>query len=169
MALLVAVPAGVICSRMGLLDGLWIMLAAIWVVRLYARSTAPLQVTTSAGARIGLVTGLLAGWLVVAIDCGGLWIERYVLHQGGQIDSDFARAMEPALQLNQQMLAGLGNAGGEAGAAMQSMKALLFSPEGRAGMLLGGSLFSVAIIVFFAVVGGALGARLAPRLRRPEA
>lgn len=169
MALLVALPAGIICSRMGALDWVWIMLAALWVVRLYARRIAPLSVTTGAGARIGLVTGLLTGWLVLAIDCAVLWSQRYLLHQGSQIDSQFEQAMEPGLRLNQQMLQNLGTAGGQVQSQVASMKAFIFSPEGRAGMLLAGSLMSLVILVFFAVVGGALGARLVPRLRRPEA
>jgi len=169
MAVLVAIPAGVVCSRMSALDWIWIMLAAIWVVRLYARRTAAAGLTTGVGARIGLVTGLLTGWLVMAIDCASFWAQRYLLHQGAQIDSDFDRAMEPGLRFNEQMLQNLGSASGAAAASMQNLKAFIFSPEGRAGMLLSGILISLAIMVFFAVVGGALGARFVPRLRRPEA
>jgi hypothetical protein len=169
MAVLVAIPAGVICSQTGALDWIWIMLAAIWVVRLYARRTAGVGLTAGVGARIGLVTGLLTGWLVMAIDCGGFWAQRYLLHQGAQIDADFVRAMEPGLKLNQQMLESVGSAGGAAAATIENLKAFIFSPEGRAGMLLGGILISLAIMVLFAVVGGALGARFVPRLRRPEA
>jgi hypothetical protein len=47
-------------------------------------------------------------------------------------------------------------------------KAWLLSPEGRAGSMLGFILFLVAALVLFAVGGGALGARLLARSRRPE-
>jgi hypothetical protein len=48
------------------------------------------------------------------------------------------------------------------------LKAWLLSPEGRAGFVLGGVLFLVVGLLFFAVGGGALGARLLARSRRPQ-
>jgi hypothetical protein len=44
----------------------------------------------------------------------------------------------------------------------------LLSPEGRAGSMLSAILLLVAILIFFAVGGGALGARLQARTRRPQ-
>lgn len=169
MALLVAIPAGALCSRMGSLDWIWIMIAAVWVVRLYARRTAPLRVTAGVGARIGLVTGLLTGWLMLAIACGQEWVQRYMLHQGGQLDAEFERGLQPSIALNQQLMMNMGMASAEAAHAVQNFKAFVLSPEGRAGFFLGAMLFSLAFVVFFAMVGGALGARLTPQLRRPEA
>ena len=46
-------------------------------------------------------------------------------------------------------------------------KGWLLSPEGRAGSMLGAILLLVAALIFFAVGGGALGARFQARARRP--
>ena len=87
-ALLLAVPAGLLSSgsrRWAFwagLDGC----AAAWAVVLYMRSQRPAWITIGAGARIGLVTGLLAGWLAFAVSGGALFVERFVLHQSSQID-----------------------------------------------------------------------------------
>jgi hypothetical protein len=169
VAMLVAIPAGVVCSRIGALDWVWITLATIWVVRIYARRTGSLGVTAGMGARIGLVTGLLTGWLVLGINGSELWVRRYMLHQGAQIDTEIEQTLQPGIALNQQMLTSMGVASGEAAKAVQNLRAFVFSPEGRAGYILGAILFGAAILVFFAMIGGALGARLAPQLRRPEA
>lgn len=168
-AVLVAIPAGVLCSRMGALDWIWIMLAAVWVVRLYARRVATLRVTASVGVRIGLVMGVLTSWLVLAIHGGELWVRRYMMHQGGQIDVEIEQTLQPGIQMNQQLMTNMGMASGEVASAIQKMKAVMLSPEGRAGYILGAVLMGLAFLVFFAMVGGALGARLAPQLRRPEA
>jgi hypothetical protein len=47
-------------------------------------------------------------------------------------------------------------------------KSWLLSPEGRAGWVFGAMLLFVAGLLAFAVAGGALGARLLARTRRPE-
>jgi len=173
MALLVAIPAGMVCSRMSPLGLIWMLLAAVWVVRLYARRTASSRVTARVGARIGFVTGLLTGWLALAIDCVDLWFERYVRHQGGQIDSDMeqivAQALEPMTRFQQQLQASAGHAGVQVVSSIPDVKAFFLSPDGRAGMLIGSLFFSLAFMALFAVAGGALGARMAPRLGRPQA
>jgi hypothetical protein len=48
------------------------------------------------------------------------------------------------------------------------MKAWLMPPEGRAGWLLAAVLMLAMALLLFAVAGGALGARLVARSRRPE-
>src|SRR5580658_6356990 len=67
--LMLAVPAGILCPilyPMGFL-GLFLMaLAAYWAVVLYVRSERLAWITVGAGARIGLVTGLLTSWLAAA-------------------------------------------------------------------------------------------------------
>src|SRR5579871_2968437 len=137
MALLVAIPAGMVCSRMSPLGLIWMLLAAVWVVRLYARRTASLKVTARVGARIGFVTGLLTGWLALAIDCVDLWIERYVRHQGGQIDTEMeqivAQALEPMTRFQQQLQASAGHAGVQVVSSIPDVKAFFLSPDGRAG------------------------------------
>ena len=47
-------------------------------------------------------------------------------------------------------------------------KVLMLSPEGRAGSMLFNTLLLAMIVLAFAVGGGALGARLLGRPRRPQ-
>jgi hypothetical protein len=64
-ALALAVPAGMLCSLfspVSIFGLLWMTVAAAWVVALYLRSQRPAWITIGAGARIGLVTGLLGAW-----------------------------------------------------------------------------------------------------------
>ena len=58
---------------------------------------------------------------------------------------------------------GLGDA-----AQMQAQKAWMLSPWGHAGFVAFGFAFNSVFLLLFAVAGGALGARLLARTRRPE-
>jgi len=48
------------------------------------------------------------------------------------------------------------------------MKTWLLSPTGRGGWALGALSFLIAGLLIFAVAGGAVGARVLARTRRPE-
>src|ERR1700733_3888890 len=75
-ALLLAVPAGLLSSGLsplGLFGLFWMAAAAAWAVVLYVRGQGPAWITIGAGARIGLVTGLLAAWLAFSISGGTLF------------------------------------------------------------------------------------------------
>ena len=88
-ALILAVPAGLLCSIMSpvsILCFLWISAAASWAVVLYMRSQRSGWVTIGAGARIGLVTGLLGAWTAAAATGISLFVMRFILHQGKQFD-----------------------------------------------------------------------------------
>ena len=78
-ALMLAVPAGLLCSMLSPVSifGLLLMAAAAaWAVVLYVRSQRPAWITIGAGARIGLVTGVLGGWTgcritgITCLPCG---------------------------------------------------------------------------------------------------
>jgi hypothetical protein len=163
-AMMLAVPAGLLCSLFSPVNifGLFLMaLAAFWAVVLYVRSQRPAWITTGAGARIGLVTGLLGGWMAAAATGITLFVMRFSLHQGKEFDDTWQTLIND--QVSRQWAA--------AGVDAQSIveyKAWLLSPEGRVGMMLGLILFLVTALIFFAVGGGALGARLLARSRRPE-
>jgi hypothetical protein len=135
--------------------------AAAWAVALYMRSQRPAWITIGAGARIGLVTGLLGGWMAAAATGMTLFAMRFWLHQGKTLDNTWQTIITD--QVSRQWES--------AGVDAQSIaiyKAWLLSPEGRAGSMLGAILLLVAALVFFAVGGGALGARFQARTRRPE-
>ena len=119
-ALILAVPAGLLSSDAtlaGHLGVLWMTAAAAWAVVLYLRSQPPAWITAGAGARIGLVTGLLAGWLAFCVSGCKLFVLRYVFHQSRQIDADWKAYVEASQQLTAQM--GIGDA-----AQMQAQKIL---------------------------------------------
>ena len=85
----------------------WMAAAAAWAVALYVRGQRPAWITIGAGARIGLVTGLLAAWLAFTVSGGVLFVERFVLHHSSQIDSEWKSRVEMSQQMTQQWAAEL--------------------------------------------------------------
>jgi hypothetical protein len=168
-ALALAVPAGLLSSGISPLSVLgifWMAAASAWAVTLYLRSQRPAWITAGAGARIGLVTGLIAGWLAFGISGAGLFVTRVILHQGGQIDSAWREFVEKDQQLSQQWLTQM-SVPTEA-AQLNAQKNWMLSPEGHAGFQTVGLVWDCALLVLFASAGGALGARMLARRRRPE-
>jgi hypothetical protein len=164
-ALALAVPAGILCSLfspVSIFGLLWMTIAAAWVVALYLRNRQPAWITIGAGARIGLVTGLLGAWTAAASSGISLFVMRFFLHQGKSLDESWTTI------ISDQVARQWSSAGVDA-QTINIYKGWLLSPEGRAGAMLSAMLFLVAILVFFAVGGGALGARLQARTRRPQA
>jgi hypothetical protein len=168
-ALLLALPAGLLCGGvpvLGLLGFFWMAAAAAWAVALYSRSQRSVSgvgqstgwLTAGAGARIGLVTGLVAGWIAFASSGVSLFIERFVFHGGKDFDDVW---QTPMARVSEQWQS-IGAAGQDpkAGEMAKAMVALLLSPEGKAGSMLGGTVAVEAVLVVFAIAGGALGAKL---------
>jgi hypothetical protein len=163
-ALLLAVPAGLLCSLLSPVGifGLFLMaLAAYWAVVIYMRSQRPAWITVGAGARIGLVTGVVGSWMAAATTGATLFAMRFLFHNGKVID-DFWQDF-----VNQQMVQQWSTMGVDA-ATIALLKAWLLSPEGRAGFMMGGVLFLMGGLLLFAAGGGALGAKMLARTRRPE-
>jgi hypothetical protein len=163
-AVTLAVPAGLLCSMLSPVSifGLFLMaMAAAWTVVLYMRSQRPAWITVGAGARIGLVTGLLGSWIAAATTGVTLFVMRFFLHQGRFFD-DFWNDF-----VNQQMVQQWTSMGVDA-SIVAATRAWLLAPEGRAGSMLSAALFLSVGLLLFAVGGGALGARLLARSRRPE-
>ena len=161
-ALALAAPAGLLCSLfspVSIFGLLWMSVAAAWAVALYLRSQRPAWITIGAGARIGLVTGLIGGWVAAAASGATLWVMRFFLHQGKSLDDTWQTIISD--QVTRQWTS--------AGVDVQTIalyKAWLLSPEGRAGSMLSAILLLVAALIFFAVGGGAVGARFQARQRR---
>jgi hypothetical protein len=172
-ALMLGVPAGLLCSGLspvGLFGLFWMAAAAAWAVAIYVRSQRAPWITIGAGARIGLVTGILAAWLAFSVSGSALFARRFILHQSSQMDAEWKTNVEASQLMAQQWAAGAGAADqAQLQAARAQVQAWMLSPWGHAGIevfsLVGSSLF----LLFFAVGGGALGARLMARTRRPEA
>jgi hypothetical protein len=157
----VAIPAGFLCSMLSPVSifGLIIMGAsAAWAVTVYMRSQRPAWITVGAGARIGLVAGVVAGWTSAAVSALSLYAMRYWLHQGSSFDSFWQNIV------NQQ--AAQANSVGADAQTLAAFKTLMTSPDGRAGMVLSAITFLVATLVLFATAGGAVSARILTRTRR---
>jgi len=172
-ALLLAVPAGLLTSGVSPLGLLWMAIAAAWAVTLYKRSQRPAWITLGAGARIGLVTGLLTGWLAFAISGGALFVQRFILHQSSQMDAQWKYSADAsnqaALQMIQQWSSRLDAEGMARLQANQAgIHAMMLTPEGQAGNVTLGLIFSSVFLLLFAAAGGALGARLLARVSKPE-
>jgi hypothetical protein len=172
-ALLLAVPAGLLSSEASPLGGLgmvWMAAAAAWAVALYVRQQRAAWITLGAGARIGLVTGLLAGWLSFGASSCALFFQRVVLHQSSEIDGQYTKIfVESFQQKAQQSIAGMGSADvSQAQAVFAKMLAGIMSPEGHGAMWTGALTVSSLFLLLFAIVGGAVGARLMGRRRTTE-
>jgi hypothetical protein len=168
-ALALAVPAGMLSSGIspvGAFGIFWMAGAALWAVTLYMRSQRPAWITIGAGARIGLVTGLIAGWLAFGISGTGLFVKRVVLHQGNQIDSEWREFVQKDQQLSEQWLKQMSVP--TEPAQLNAQRNWMLSPEGHAGFQTMGLLWDCALLILFAAAGGALGARMLARRRRPE-
>lgn len=121
-----------------------------------------------AGARIGLVTGLFASWLTLSVNGIYLWLTRFVWHQGGQMDSDWLVFVDRLIQSEQQMFVQMGSASTAMTESLQMIRILMLSPEGRAGFALSNFVLGTSFLLFFATLGGAMGARLLVQSRRPS-
>jgi hypothetical protein len=163
-ALLVAIPAGVLSSGFPLVGffGLaWMAVAGAWAVVLYVRSQRPAWITFGAGARIGLVTGLLGSWTAAATMSAMLFAMRFFFHQGKTFD-DFWQIQVSEKAIQQWTAAGMD------AQTILVAKSMLNAPEGRAGLTLSAITMLAFLLIAFATAGGALGARLMARKRQSE-
>jgi hypothetical protein len=171
-AISLAVPAGLLSSGISPLSALgifWMAGAATWAVVLYMRNRQPAWITVGAGARIGLVTGLMAAWLAFGVSGAGLFATRVVMHQGPQIDSTWRDFVEKNQQMSQQLLSKMGASNDEIQASMMPQHNLMLSPEGHAGFQTAGLAWNCFLLVLFSIAGGALGARTMGKSRRTSA
>ncbi|UWZ86159.1 zinc ribbon domain-containing protein [Occallatibacter riparius] len=162
-ALIVAVPAGILScgfTPLGLLGLFWIAAAAAWAVSIYVRRQRSPWITMGAGARIGLVTGLMAGWLAFCATGIAFYSMRFFMHQGGTFDEAWTSKVNESFSRQFQ------SADPQ---AVTIVRSLFLSPEGRAGMVLIWLLLLEVGLLVFAAAGGALGARMMARSRGPEA
>jgi hypothetical protein len=172
-ALMLAVPAGLFSSVLSPLSSLgmfWMAAAAAWAVVLYVRGQRPAWITVGAGARIGLVTGILGGWLAFGASGGALFVERFMLHQSSQIDGLYKTFVLDTFQEKaQQSIAGMSPSdAAQVQSQLAQLQSWMLSPEGHASIWACGFAFNSVLLLFFAVAGGALGARWMARTRQPE-
>lgn len=167
-AAIFGIPAGILCngySPLGLLGFFWMSAAGAWAVSVYVRRGHPAWVTTGAGARIGLVTGILAAWLAFAVSGGALYTQRYVLHHGAAVDAEWSHRVDMTQEMTAQLVSQMGS-GDQS--QLDAQKKWMLSPWGHAGIETFGFVFNGMFLLFFATIGGAISARLMARRRRPE-
>jgi hypothetical protein len=171
-ALALAIPAGLFCSipsAIGIFGLLLMAGTAAWVVALYMRNQRPAWITIGAGARIGMVTGILAGAMSFAANSAILFVQRYGFHQGSRMDGDWKTFVAMDLQVSQQITAMIGPADPAQAAAIRAQQqAWMLSPEGHAGMVVGDLAMASLLFVCFAATGGAVCARVLGRTHRPQ-
>lgn len=163
-ALTLGLPAGVLCALLwpvGILGMVLMGVAGMWVVSLYLRKQQPAWITLGAGARIGLVTGLIGAWAAAATSGIALFAMRYWLHDGAIFDNFWTNLVN--VQLTQEW-----NTMGADAQTVSTLKSILLSPDGRAGWALSTISFLIAASLLFAIAGGAMSARLQARRRRPH-
>jgi len=163
LALALSVPAGVLCAALthvGLFGLLLIPGIAAWVVALYMRGQRAAWITIGAGARIGLVTGILGSWAAAFTTGIALYAMRFWLNQGKVFDDMW----QNQISQGSQQLSTLGFDP----QTIAATKLMMLSPEGRAASILFNICLLTLVILGLAVAGGALGARLLGRQRRPE-
>lgn len=162
-ALLLAVPAGILSSLLSSIGVLGLLLMAATgalVVVLYMRNRRPTWITLGAGARLGLVTGVLGGWSTAAASGFALYAARYWFHQGPALDDLLTKLINESSQ--QAISLGVDPQ------SLATVRAFLLSPEGRAGEVLSNTCFLALAILVFSVAGAALSARVLARTRRPQ-
>jgi hypothetical protein len=171
-ALFVAVPAGLLSSEltaMGAMGVFWMAVASTWAVILYWRKQKPAWITTGAGARIGLVTGLIAAWVTFTVSSAALFADRYILHHGDRIDGEWKSIAAAVLTQQKEILSGFSQFDpAQVQAVNAQYQALFFSPEGHAGVVASHLVIKAGFLLLFAIFGGMLGARMLSRTRRPE-
>lgn len=171
--LTLALPAGLLSSSsspVAFFGLFWMASAAAWAVVLYVRAArGPAWLTTGAGARIGLVTGLLAAWIAFAASGGAQFVERYALHRSGEMDAEWKNRIEMSQQMTQEWASGMQPTdAAQAKELRNEVQAWMQSPWGHAGLQAFGYAFNGCFLLFFAAGGGALGARMLARRQRPQ-
>ena len=169
-AIVLAVPAGLLSSNLSPVGGLfifWMAGAAAWAVVLYMRSQRPAWITMGAGARIGLVTGLIAAWLAFGVTGAGWFVKRIALHQGPQIDSAWRDSTIQNEQISEQVWVKVGVPIQQIQQTIALQHNLVLSPEGHAGYETAELTLGCLMLVLFATAGGALSARTIGKNRRP--
>jgi hypothetical protein len=156
LALWIAIPLGFIAPFFFPL----VIAGPIILISLYQRrrpGSAPLDGKT--GFRIGALLGVLAAYVSAFGLAGWQIFERYSLHQGSALDTQFAMQVQQSAEATQRM------AQSNTMNAQQARAMLDFflSPDGRVTY----TFFYTAVLAFgivlLAGLGGMLGARLARR------
>lgn len=151
IAAAVALAVGVLSTLLAAGSVLWVAVGAVIVIGIYHRRHPRTLLGRRAGARIGALVGLLAASIAMAGNALFLLVQRYWLHQGGEIDAQLTTIVQQAAERAGAM---------DPQAPVATFTSFWLSAEGRIGLILLTMGFLAALIVLFAVAGGILGAQI---------
>lgn len=160
-AALIALPTGLLSSRLGLAGiwAVWLVAGGVVVISIYRKRTGTL-LTGRMGWRIGALLGLFTAVIASATDGISLVVQRFALHQGAALDQRYRDAMQLMTRMYGDMFA---NSSPDVVAAINKMQHFYLTPAGAATVALSGAAEATFFMLIFAGVGGALGARLTAR------
>lgn len=141
---------------------LWTVSGAVIVLGLYQRRHPDTALDAGAGARVGLVYGLLAVSTLAVLTAASGLIARYGLHHMGSIDTWLTTTMHQAMEQQIQQIPANQP---DAPMTADQMRALFYSPEVRAGLSLSMLTVSAVFLIGFSTLGGAVGGLLRTRRR----
>ncbi len=158
-AIIVAVPAGILCGLPLLAAGslLWVMGGASLAILLYRKKYPMAPMTAKQGLRIGILAGLIISYVSIAVTCILRVVQRYAMHKGDVIDSDYELVISQSMKVFQ--------ATPETQAQMRSFFQFMLTPDGRAAWSFMNMVTVSVMTLLFAAIGGYVGVRLF-RVRR---
>ncbi len=143
----VLMGVGNFAPAFGLAAWFLVIASPMLTLNLYQRRVPGAFMDAGIGARIGLAVGVLVGFMVVAADSAAQVILRYPLHQGTKMDAQINELLQKMMTY-------------PAFAANPAQTAQFFhayqTPDGRAGMALGGGALMACFVLVYCVFSGAL-------------
>lgn len=162
-ALLLAVPVGLLSAFAGM-SSLFVIAGGFGAIFLYSKRTEAIT-DGSIGWRVGAILGAAAASIASLADGLRLLVERYLLHHGAEIDTQFANV---AQQLADQALKTNSQAMQQAPQLVHNWANFWISADGHAAIqLLTASMVSAGMILF-AATGGAIAGRILSARPRPQ-
>lgn len=163
-ALLIAVPVGLLSALAGM-SSLFVIAGGFGAIALYRKRTEAFT-DGSIGWRVGAILGAAAASIATLADGLRLVIERYALHHGAELDSQFAAV---AQQLADQALHSNNEAMQQAPQFVHNWASFWISADGHAAIQLLTAAIVSAGMILFAATGGAIAGRILsarPRAQR---
>lgn len=156
-AAIIALPAGLLSSRLGLqaIWAIWLIGGGMVVISIYRRRTGTLP-TGKMGWRIGALLGLFSGVIATATDGLSLVVQRFALHHGEALDKSYRQAIDMSGKLYAEMFA---TSNPQMATAIAHAQHFWYTPEGAAAMMLINAAGMTFFMLIFGAAGGALGAR----------
>lgn len=152
VALICGSITGLLCSVLfGPLLALFILCSfagAIAAVALYGRRNPLAGLGGGIGLRIGLLCGLFGASVSTLLSSIALVLERYVFHQGADIDNNLNSVVHQLTQITGQI-----TPEGQVNPFLN----LVAGPEGHAIILVTGAIGTFFFMLFFSMIGGAAG------------